>query len=55
MKSPELILFDGGTLDAESETASRGAVDLQIVGVGMGEQFFNGWLKFAIRHMFLSQ
>jgi hypothetical protein len=44
----KLFSFGGSTLDTESKTASRGAVDLQIVGAGMGEQFFNGRLELAI-------
>jgi len=51
--SPEAILFGGGTLDAESEAASRGTVDLQIVGARLGKQFFDDGLEFAIRHVFL--
>jgi len=52
---PEAVLFGSGTLNPKSETASRGAVDLQIVGAGMGEQIFDDGLEFAVRHVFLGQ
>src|SRR6266481_2559039 len=42
-------------LDAECETASRGAVDLQIVGVGTGKQFFDDRLELPVRDVFLCE
>src|ERR1700674_1466344 len=56
--SPDILPWaslDRSALDTEGETASRGAVDLQIIDVGMSEQFLDDRLEFPIRHVFLGQ
>jgi hypothetical protein len=44
-----------GALDAERETACRGAIHLKIVHVSLGEEFFDGRLEFAVRNVFLRE
>ena len=48
-----LFSLSRSTLDAKGETAGRSAVDLQIVDIGMSEQFLDSGLELPIRHVFL--
>ena len=52
---PAHLLLGRSAFYAERETAGRGAVDLQIVGGGLCKQFFDDWLEFSIRHIFLGK
>jgi hypothetical protein len=44
-----------GALDAERETACRGAIHLKIVHVLTGKEFFDGRLEFTVHNVFLRE